>query len=137
MDSIKIDKWTVETAQMKHAARKQSMSAVVQTFLRRAAAESGIDNYLDLIREVNSDADKYETLTEMERDFCDTASSAGMWAAVAGCVKPYIHLDEWLAFDDKTIEEISKAAMEINAHWFEQPGQEKKTDEPQPTSTPN
>jgi len=131
----KVDKWTVETAQMKHSSRKVSMSDVAQKYLKRLAAEYGIDDFHEFLRGVRDNSESYETLSEKEREFYDTSSGAGAWAAIAGCVKPYISLEEWLTFNDKIIEKLSLAASELNPHWFEQPEQEKKTNEPQPIPT--
>jgi hypothetical protein len=130
----KIEKWTIETAQMKHTSRKYSMSTVVQSYLRKKSAEYGIEDYQGFLKSVRDNPESYETLSEKEREFYDMSSGAGAWASVAGCIKPYIQLDEWFILGDALIEKLSTAANEINPHWFEQPEQEKKTDEPQPTS---
>jgi hypothetical protein len=126
---VKFEQWTIETAQMKHTARKSTMSSVAQNVLRRKAAECGIEDYQTFLSAVQTDAEVYETLTEPEREFCDMATSVGAWAVICACVKPYISADEWLGFNDRTIEGLSEAAMELNPHWFAQPDQEKKTDE--------
>lgn len=131
----KVDKWTVETARMKHSSRKVSMSEIAQKFLAKLAAECEIRDFHEFLKGVRDNPESYETLSEKEREFYDTSSGAGAWAAIAGCIKPYIALVEWLGFEDKTIEALSIVASELNPHWFEQPGQEKKTDEPQPKST--
>jgi len=123
LPSRKFEKWTIETAQMKHTARKSSMASVVDTALRKKAAEYGIADYREFLKSAEK---RYEELTEEEREFCDFSNSTGSWAGLCGCVKPYISLDEWLSFSDKTIEGIGAAAMELNPHWFEVPNQEKK-----------
>jgi hypothetical protein len=135
MDSIKIDKWTIETAQMKHSARKYSMNEVAQTFLRKQAAEYGIDDFQIFLASVRNDPASYETLTDNERDFNDLSSSVGVWATIAGCIKPYIPLSEWLGFDDLIVERLSTAAQEVNPHWFSTQDQEKKTNESPPKLT--
>lgn len=135
LPSRKVDQWTVETAQMKHSARKYSMNAVAQKYLRVLAAECEIENYTELLQTVQATPEKYEELSEPEREFCDLSSSVGVWATVAGCIKPYIPLDEWLGFDDGKIEKLSTAVQELNPHWFVQADQEKKTDELLQTST--
>jgi len=128
MNTKKVMNWTIEEAQMKHVARKYSMSSVAQTYLRKTSAEAGIDDYKKLLEDLQGDPSKYDSLTDAERDFCDVSSSLGVWATVAGCVKPYISIDQWLALDYPTVELLSDTASEINPHWFAQPEQEKKTD---------
>ena len=131
----KVEKWTVETALMKHSARKYSMNSVAQTYLRKQAGERGIEDFHLFLADLQTEPEKYEQLSEPEREFSDLSSSVGVWASVAGCIKPYIPLEEWLALDDKQVEILSEAAQTINPHWFVQPDQEKKTDEPPTTST--
>lgn len=133
---MKIGKWTIEPAQMKHTARKYTMTSVVDSHLRKKAAEAGIGDYKKLLADVNADAAIYDTLTEKERNFYDDASMAGMWAMMGACIVPYIPLPEWLALDYETVEKLSNGVMEVNPHWFDQPDQEKKT-EPQPPQSMN
>jgi hypothetical protein len=125
----KIDKWTLETAQMKHSARKYSCATVADSYLRKFAAECGIEDYKIFLVDMSLNSDMYSTVTEEQRNFSDISSSVGVWATIAGCIKPYINIDEWLGFDDKTVEKLATAAQELNSHWFIQPEQEKKTDE--------
>lgn len=137
LPSIKIEKWTIETAQMKHSARKYSMNSVAQTHLRKQAAEFGIADFREFLAGLQAEPEKYEQLSEPEREFSDLSSSVGVWASVAGCIKPYIQLEEWLTFDDKLVEKLSSAVQDLNPHWFEQADQadqEKKTSEEQTTS---
>jgi len=129
LPSIKIGTWKIETAQMKHSARKYSMNTVAQTFLRKQAAEFGVEDFHIFLADLQANPEKYEQLSEPERELSDLSSSVGVWASVAGCIKPYIQLEEWLSFDDKQVEALSTAAQELNPHWFVVPDQEKKTNE--------
>ena len=124
LQSIKFEQWTIETAQMKHTARKSSMSSVAQTYLRKKAAEIGITDHQAFMVALSESPDIYEAITDEEREFCDVATSAGSWAGLCGCIKPYISLDEWLSFDDKTIEGLGLAVQELNPHWLAMPDQE-------------
>ena len=130
----KYEQWTIETAQMKHTARKFSMSSVAQTFLRKRAAVIGLADYQAFLASVRDDSTAYESATEEERDFYDIASSVGLWSMVCACVKPYISLDQWLMFGEQTVQDLSGIVEEINPHWFTTPDQEKKTDELPPQS---
>jgi hypothetical protein len=60
-----------------------------------------------------------------------------VWPFVAGCTTPLISIEQFLEIPEAIVEELSKAAMEVNPHWFEVPDQEKKTEEPQTESTNN
>lgn len=131
---LKFGQWTIETAQMKHTARKYSMATVAQTHLRKAAAIAGVADYQELLTTVRDNPEAYETLTEAEREFMDMSASVGVWSTVAACIKPYISIDEWLAFTENTVNELSGAAEKVNPHWFTLPEQEKKTDEQPPQS---
>ena len=133
---MKVDKWTVQPAQMKHTARKYTMSSVVDSSLRRMAAEAGIADYKELLKHTQDNPEAYDGLTDAEREFYDTASLAGMWAMIAACIVPYIPLTERLTLPYETIEALSEAVMSENPHWFAQPDQEKKT-EPQPPQSMN
>lgn len=133
----KVNGWTIETAQMKHTARKYSMTTVVQSWLRKASAAAGVADYQLMLSEIRDDAEKYEALTEAQRDFCDTAALAGMWSTVAACVKPYITLEEWLKLPEESVNDLSAAVERLNPHWFIAPDQEKKTSELPPTPTPD
>lgn len=136
LPSKQVDKWTIETAQMKHAARKESLNAVAQKYLRNRGAEIGIvGDIRDFLKNVSDNPEAYETLTESERDFNDISSSVGVWALVSACIKPYVSLNEWLTFDDRTVERLTLAVQEINGHWFILPGAEKKTNEAPSIST--
>lgn len=137
LPSEKVNGWTIETAQMKHTARKYSMTTVVQSWLRKASAAAGVADYQLTLAEIRDDAEKYESLTEAQRDFCDTAALAGMWATVAACVKPYITLEEWLKLPEESINDLSAAVERLNPHWFVAPDQEKKTSALPPTPTPD
>lgn len=131
----KFEKWVIEKSLMKHNIRKVSMFSVAKSFLLKHAKELNIKDYESLIKSVQEDAEKYETLSEKERDFCDTASTVGVWATVAACIKPYINLSEWLNLTEDQANGITDAVMEKNPHWFEIPDQEKKTDSKVTTST--
>ncbi len=54
---------------------------------------------------------------------------------IAGCVWPIISIEQWLEIPEVVLDELSKAAQELNPHWFVFPDQEKKTDEQQATYT--
>jgi hypothetical protein len=133
----KVGAWTIETAQMKHTARKYSMTTVIQSWLRKNSAVAGVADYQATLAEIRDDPTVYENLTEAAREFCDRAALAGMWATVAACVKPYITLDSWLELPEESMNELTAAVERLNPHWFVSPDQEKKTDEPQPTPTPD
>lgn len=127
LDSIKVQGWTVESAQMKHTARKYSMATVAQSWMRKHAATAGIADYQKTLEAVRDTPEAYETLSEPEREFCDLASTVGVWSAICGCVKPYISIDEWLGLDDGTVNDLSAACDKLNPHWLTSPEQEKKT----------
>jgi hypothetical protein len=133
---VKIDKWTIETAQTKHTARKYTMTGVVDAFLRKQAAIAGIEDYKKFLKSAQDDPSLYDAMTEQEREFHDIASMAGMWVMFAACIVPYLPLAEWLALPFETLEKITDGVMAVNPHWFEQPDQEKKT-EPQPPQSTN
>lgn len=135
LQNMKVRGWTVETAQMKHTARKYSMATVAQSWLRKHAAIAGVDDYQGVLTSVRDDPETYDTLPEVTREFCDTASSVGVWTAVCACVRPYIGVDEWLSLDEGAVNELSAAVEQLNPHWFVAPDQEKKIEELQPTST--
>jgi len=131
----KFEKWTIETAQMKHSARKNSNNLVADAWLRKFSAEYEIDDFRKFLQDIQEQPEKYGEITEREREFCDIAASVSSWIILTGCIKPYITIDEWLTFDDPTITALFSAAQELNPHWFEIPDQEKKTDETQLKST--
>jgi hypothetical protein len=126
---VKIDRWVVVTATMNESVRRNSMLQVAAAHLRKTAQAGGLDDYRPTIESVQTNPAQYDALTDMEREIYDLAMNAGLWAAVAGCVKPYIKLDEWLALPAEIVEALSSAANDKNPHWFDQPNQEKKTDE--------
>lgn len=139
LPSKKIGVWIIETARMKHAARKNSMGATAQSYLRKKAADLGIEKYQELLQKVSDNPDLYETLTPSEMEFHDISAGVGVWALSAGCINPYIPLQEWLTLEDRIVEDLTTGVQEINPHWFELPAdvEEKKTDEPQPISSEN
>ncbi|MFI3199757.1 MAG: hypothetical protein QX196_15700 [Methylococcaceae bacterium] len=61
----------------------------------------------------------------------------GLYPHIAGCAWPIILIEQFLELPETMLDELSQAAMKLNAHWFASPDQEKKTDEPQPTSSVN
>lgn len=124
----KIEKWTIETAQMKHAVRLNSMNSVADSYLQKQATERGIDKFKDLIKNIVGHPEIYDGLSDDEREYVDLASTVGMWPTVAACVKPYITLDEWILMDYAIVMKLAEAAQEHNPQWFSptEP-QEKKT----------
>lgn len=135
LESVKVDRWTVETAQMKHTSRKYTMATVSQSWLRNFAAECGIEDYQKLLESFREDPGTYDAMTEAERDFCDTASSVGVWTTIAACVRPYISIDEWLGLPEDTINGLAEAVERLNPHWLAVPDQEKKIKKSRPRST--
>lgn len=127
---VKVDKWVVVTATMNESIRRNSMLQVAAAYLRKTAQEAGFDDYKPIVELVQADPAQYDNLTDEQRRVYDLAMNAGLWAAVAGCIKPYIKLDEWLSLASEIVEALSSAANDKNPHWFEQPNKEKKTDEP-------
>src|SRR5574343_568829 len=95
----------------------------------------GIENHSELVQSVTAEPERYNDLTDEQRDFIDLSQSAGAWAMICGCVKPYIKLDEWLTLGDESIDAISSAVIETNPHWFSTPEKEKKTEAEPMTST--
>ena len=67
----------------------------------------------------------------------ELATALSIYPHVAGSVLPLISIDEFLEMREVEIDELSKAAMELNPHWFVIPGSEKKTDEQPIPSTEN
>ena len=63
----------------------------------------------------------------------ELANALSLYPFIAGCCLPIITIDEFLEIPETVVDEMSKAAMELNAHWFVAPDQEKKTNE-QPTT---
>ena len=61
----------------------------------------------------------------------------GLYPHIAGCAWPIISIDQFLELPETMLDQLSKAAMELNAHWFVDPSQEKKTDEQPATSSQN
>ena len=109
----KFEKWTIETAQMKHASRKYSMTTVAQSHIRKMSAEYGIEDYQEFLKDLRDVPENYDSLTEPQREFSDLASSVGSWSAICGCVKPYISIDEWLSLDEDTITALGDAVKEL------------------------
>ena len=140
MTKKKIGKWTVKPAVLNDAMRKSVMADVAKAYLIKEAAKAKIEDFESLVNTLRDNPAMYETVTEKEREFYDMSRVVSVWVMVAGCVKPYITIDEWRGMDDAQVEEISTAAMEINPHWFEAPKtpeQEKKTGEILIESTPD
>lgn len=140
MTKKKIGKWTVKPAVLNDAMRKSVMADIAKAYLIKEAAKAKIEDFENLANTLRDNPAMYETVTEKEREFYDMSRVISVWVMVAGCVKPYITIDEWRGMDDAQVEEISTAAMEINPHWFEAPKtpeQEKKTGEIQIESTPD
>lgn len=128
IEDKRVGKWLVQVAQVSTSTRRNSMSSVLDTYLRSQSARIGIADYKEFLKKIRDDSSLYETITEDERDFFDKAGGLGAWIMVASCAKPYISIDEWLSLDDKTVNDISSAVMEVNPQWFSAtPEQEKKT----------
>ena len=136
MDAIKVGKWSVCTAAIDNVFRRNVMQDVARAHLRKHAAEIGIDEFEIFVNSVKDNPEKYEEISEVEREFCDLSNSLSVWVAVAGCIKPYIKIEEWLTIGDTMLDDLTRAAQEKNPHWFALPKQdeEKKTSEPQMTS---
>lgn len=135
LENLKVDRWTVETAQMKHTSRKYTMASVSQSWLRKFAAECGVDDYQKLLEDFRDNPETYEAMTEPEREFCDTASSVGVWTTIGACVRPYIGIDEWLKLPEDTVNGLAEAVEKLNPHWLVVPDQEKKIKKSRPRST--
>ncbi len=136
IETKKIGDWVVQAAQVSTATRRNSMSSVLDTYLRRKAAEVGIEDYKKFLSGIQETPESYETITEEAREFYDMAGGLGAWIMVAACVKPYISIDTWLTLADETVNELSSAAMELNPQWSGvTPAQEKKTKKRQRKST--
>ena len=59
----------------------------------------------------------------------------GLYPHIAGCAWPIISIEQFLELPETLLDELSNAAMSLNAHWFVDPDKEKKTDEPQTVSS--
>lgn len=132
---IKVDKWTVNRATIENSVRKTTVSGVAHNYLKNKAQEYGVENYAEFIKDVDSNPERYEEITERERDFFDLSKSVASWAAISPCIKPYMSIRDWLALDESILDGLANAVMEENPHWFASPEQEKKTDEQPATYT--
>lgn len=133
-ERVKIEKWVVVTATMNESIRRNSMLQVAAAYLKKQARIIGLEDYKPIVEAVQEDAAQYDNLPDDHRELYDLAMNAGLWSAVAGCIKPYIKLDEWLLLPSATVEALSSAANDKNPHWFENPDQEKKTEPTPPES---
>jgi hypothetical protein len=61
----------------------------------------------------------------------------GLYPHIAGCAWPIISIEQFLELPETMLDALSKAALELNAHWFASPDDEKKKDEPQLISSEN
>ena len=103
--SIAVGSYTVREAGMREAVRRVGMAEKVTEYLKAFP------------------------------DDAELATALSIYPHVAGSVLPIISIDEFLDMRELDIDELSKAAMELNAHWFTIPEIEKKTDEQQIPST--
>jgi hypothetical protein len=103
----KIGKWTVSEAGMREAVRKMNM-----------------------IQQVREQAEKGKADDEL-------ITALSVFPVIAGCVTPLLTIEKFLQIPEQELDELSKAAMELNPHWFVMPDQEKKTDETQSEPTPD
>ncbi len=126
---ITVDKWTVHRATVENSVRKTTVSSVAHNFLKIKAKEYGIENYTKFIEEIDSNLERYDEITERERDYFDLAKSIASWAAISPCIKPYLAIREWLELGEDILDGLANAAMAENPHWFSSPEQEKKTSE--------
>ena len=90
----------------------------------------------EAVRRVNM-AEKVQDYLKAFPDDSELATALSIYPHVAGSVLPIISIDDFLEMREVEIDELSKAAMELNAHWFVIPSEEKKTDEQQIPSTEN
>lgn len=80
-----------------------------------------------------------EITAMIERGECDseTITALTIYPSIAACVSPVLTVDEYLNTPESELDEISKACMELNPHWFkvpDDPDEEKKSEiEQQPS----
>lgn len=64
-----------------------------------------------------------------------TLTALSVYPHIAACVSPLISVDEFLQIPERELDALSQVAMELNPHWFDVAGIEKKTRKRQRTST--
>ena len=102
---IVVGNYTVKEAAMREAIRRTNMIKSVELYIADHPADTELKEFLFV------------------------------YPFVAGCTTPLITIEQFMEIPESIVEELSKAAMDVNPHWFTLPDQEKKTDEPPPTST--
>jgi len=121
METRIVEKWTVKTAQIENTVRKSSLAGVLDNYLRGLAKSAEIENYKELLESIRENPALYDSITEAERTFYDTAAGLGAWVPITACISPYIPIGEWRLLNEETLDKLSSAAMELNPHWFEMP----------------
>ena len=102
LKTIVIGEYTVTEAGPLEAARSVNFAAQYQQMLEAAKAKG------DLATE-----DDLERLQALSR-----------WMTVAACVTPRLSADDWLQISLTTIDELKRAAKELNPTWFEDDDQD-------------
>jgi hypothetical protein len=83
----------------------------------------------EAIRRVNM-AESVKAWIEAHPEDTEAEQILGLYPHIAGCAWPIISIDQFLELPETMLDQLSKTAMELNAHWFVAPDAEKKTDEP-------
>ena len=90
----------------------------------------------EAIRRVNM-AESAKMWIDAHPEDTEAAQILALYPHIAGCSWPIIPIEQFLEIPEVLLDELSNAAMKLNAHWFITPDQEKKTDEPPETSSQN
>lgn len=80
-------------------------------------------------------ADKIKMWIEENTTDPDMITAVGIYPHIAACTQPLMSIEEYFEIPETMLDQLTRAAMELNPHWFEVPDQEKKTDEPLSKST--
>lgn len=126
LEGKQVEKWLIQSATVAAATRKLSMASVLTSRMRKEAAEYGVENYEKFIADMQAAPERYDEITEREREFYDRVNSLGAWTIVASCAKPYITMDEWLTLSEDTVNALATAAQEQNPQWFAPSASEEK-----------
>lgn len=113
---------------MKATAEYQRREIAVGQFVVREASMR------EAVRRINMMTQVEQYLKQYPED-AELAQAISPYPFVAGCTQPIISIDQFLDMPETVLDELSKAAMDLNPHWFAMPDQEKKIDEPPATST--
>ncbi len=102
---IAVGSYIVKEASMRESIRRSNMLESVKKFIADHPADTELDSFLYV------------------------------YPFIFGCTTPTVSIEQFMELPEMLVEELSKAAMELNPHWFVVPDQEKKTDEQPATYT--